>query len=434
VKPSRSGITLVELMISGAILALAVYFFGVMFAGTTKSMQSSYDKAQTASDVLTLSGSLQKNMASGDVRFFGFSGGYTTAAVSDRDQLLARYLVPQPGYCVDGTSDATRCNDSQAFHYIHYDKTTAPAVTAICEIGSLYPDGNEMIWVVDTANPSYGTSQGLVAGGFEVLAPSPTPGQGLPFPVGPIEIATNTVLALFNPPVATLWVAKGAPTAFNPLTAATAPAGSLEKKFWDTCSANIQTDIAHGAAFYENKSDVLYLQRVRPLFMSMFKTVMATGVSQDVIRSGVGQYPMRFLKVQPRVIGLAKAVATDHVGLFEMRNCSITGSAPASKVDAFSATWALNCGATKILSIPATKVRVLHGFSLALSSEVCDLYDVKTAVMSSFPNCAGTTCTAGGCKALPMSDPAQVRGALDVGGGVLETVDTMVNTGFSFIK
>src|SRR4051794_22474038 len=119
---NRNGLSLIELLLASGLAIVVAFFAGKLFIQANTGLNNSMTRFGTQSTLNIIGGNLQKYLATGDTRFFAFSGKSPAT-----DSLLARVFIPLPGYCAD-LSNA--CPQDSAFLYINYDKTVSPAVSS----------------------------------------------------------------------------------------------------------------------------------------------------------------------------------------------------------------------------------------------------------------------------------------------------------------
>ncbi len=306
-KIATSGFSLTELMVGSVILTLAIVFGLKVFGVAFKTQTDAQKRVAAASDSNLFVGHLQKNMATGDVRFFTFSGRGPLGAAATSDRTLMRALFPMVGKC----ADLTDCDNSTAIVYVDYNKTTAPAVSAICSDVSVVGSGYV---VVDLGAASFGTSIFNPSTDFQVTA------GAAGFALGKIPLVVNSTLALFSPPLATIWQTRGATSKIT----GTYDGGTGEPLFDGAalppgCKENLRST---GPTTYDMAA--LYKVPIKP-WIAQDTNPAAGSVSAAEMQSSIGSFPMRLFEAKVRTVGkLPKpAGGIPNDGILALLKCSV---------------------------------------------------------------------------------------------------------------
>jgi len=350
-------------------------------------------------------------MATGDVRFFGFT--------NRTDDILARFLVPQTGLCGDLTSS---CPEDSSMLYIHYDKATAAAVSAICLLSTQSEGGNiqSATLLIDGSNTAYGNFTLTASNDFNV-----TDATDLNLVSGIIPVGSNQILALLDPPNATLWVSLGAPQKLNPTWS------SNDQTFTpdlSSCLSLLQAQTPQPATppyqvppYQTNK---LYTLKVKPYGMNQFTGQDQTAITEAVIRTSLGKFPLKLFSAAPRSFG--KYPATGNQTAFsEIRNCHYLNDK-------------ISCHESGFLkAVDVNRLRIDFSFYLTLSNSTNntlgtarpDRYEIRSDSMA-----ASESCKLSDCAYLALTDGTNIPFRLDLGFGVSEDFTSLSDGGFSWIK
>lgn len=404
---NQKGISLVELIISASMMALVVLVSGQFLSLGFKKLSKFSNAVDSRSSLASLSGHLQKYMATGDVRFFGF-----TNQVEDP---LARLLVPQPGLCGDLISS---CPQDTSFLYIHYDKSTLPAVSAICILETQVGAGGvrTATFVIDGSNSTYGpiALPPNAAEGFTV-----TSQVGSNLPSGLVPVKTNKMLALLDPPNATVWVSTGSltklETTWNPITQTFNPNLS-------SCIPYLQPQPSSVPPYKVNQ---LYTVSLKPYGMNQFTGQNQSNITDGVIRNSVGKFPLRMFEVIPRSFGKYPPLNAPD-GFAEIRNCAYSNDRMECQ----------GSGLPKIDSV--RRLRVDYSFHLSLRNTLNTglgasrplRYELRLPTSME----ASESCLLNECAFLPVSNSKAIPYRLELSGGLKEDFTNLSDSGFSWIK
>lgn len=376
------GISLLELLIGTTLMGLVLYAIATVYSQATRGMTKATQRYETKTALLQVASTLQKFIATGDSRFFGFSGR------GPADRTLARLIVPLPGRCAD--LSRAGCDGDVGLLFTHYDKSASPAVSVICALAPT-------TFLVDLRNPTYGIAT-FDTTGFKV---DDATGVNA---IGRVPAATDTLLALFNPPRATIWRAVAPPMKLN---VAVNPDGSFTPPLPQECVARLQPGLPPDQAV-----DRLYTLQVAPYVLTAF-TGGAT-VSPGEMTDTQGAFPQRLFAARLRTIG--RMPETAGVGKLAIEECHAPGGA-------------LVCD-HEINHVPSVKrLRLDAGFKLALGDQVT----VQTYEILGNGQPQSSACAAPTCLALRIPDAAALSVALPLAGSV-ESYTQLTPDAFSLIK
>jgi hypothetical protein len=381
VKGTR-GLTLVELLMGGFLLVLVSYALLRLLTVVSRGVTNASTAAVVQGSVNETAAMLQRFLASGDSRFYAFSG---RGALGDR--VLFRVLTPLPGRCADLSLG---CGADTAFLYSHYDRSLSPAVTAICRYS-----GTE--WLVDAGNDTYGRAQS-VAGGFEVLAPAS--GQPATYPIGKVAIQRDRLLALANPPSFTLWAATAVPVRHN--VRQVGP--NFVPPLPGDCVSGLRLDAGGNPDL-----SALYRVSIRPLILRQLTG--GTAVTAPEIAAAEGRFPMRLFNASLRTFG---KLATDPPR-FAVRGCVYRSGN-------------LACAETLPYDVPGvTRVRVNESFRTVLIPDDAEEFEVV-----GLGGISGAVCAvpSNECRTLIEPTPIQMKVQLTA----QETYARPSSAAFSLIK
>ena len=409
---NRNGVTLLELLISATLMIGVFLLIGNFLSQGLKEFFKLSKETDQRSDLALLSGHLQKYMATGDVRFFGFT--------NQTNDVLARFLIPQTGSCGDLTSD---CSEDSSFLYIHYDKSTMPAVSAICLLGTQLEAGNirSATFLVDGSNTAYGTVSQDISNGFNVGASE----VDSTLPSGLVRIETNQMVALLDPPNATVWVSLGPPQKLNPV--------------WTPLSQTFTPDLSPCLSLMQSqtpqpstppytvppyKVDALYSVKLKPYGMNQFTGESQTAITEAAIRNSVGRFPLRLFSAIPRTFGKYPALGSQ-AGFAEVRNC-------------IYANDKLSCNGSGLLKVTdINRMRIDLSFHLSLTNSTNSSlgsarplrYELRSSDMVS-----SESCRLDDCAFLPLANRTSIPYRLDLGSGLKEDFTSLSDLGYSWIK
>lgn len=368
------GFSIAELMIGGIILVMAIAMGLKVFQTAFKTQTDAQKRLAVSNAVNLISGHLQKNMATGDVKFFGFTGRSPASTPASGDRSLMKVLIPMPGYCAN-LPTTLGCEQDTSVIYVDYNKTTSPAVTAICGESVL---GISYL-VVDLEDETFGVPS-QVAPGFKVDA-----GAG-GYATGKIPVSANATLATLSAPIATVWQATGAPVKIVATWIASvlkfggvvAPPG---------CQEHLQP---LGAGYKLNK---LYKIPIRPWVLKDVTQKGYANVAATEITSAFGTFPTRVFQAKVRSIGRNPTFPdAASGGSLVMLDCSI---AVTGKVTCPAA------GTTPLLDIPGiTRVEIEMAYALNLytggtvtspDTSLATHFQLKTATFLA-PRCVAPDC------------------------------------------
>ncbi len=406
---SNRGFSLLELMIGTALSLVVITGFFTLFLMGQKATVESFNRHIVKSEMALVSGHIQRFMPSGDSRFFGFSG-----KTSLGDRPLARFLIPQPGFCRD--LDSQRCSNDTSFLYIHYDKTTTPAVTAIC----LFPEINPDSVLVDTNNGAYGSSVFNPPNNTFTVTPPPDS----PFATGTIEIKIQSLIAFMNPPIATLWINSDKPTVLQ-VTENTP--GIIT---YDPGAQALPTECVHhlkndpGNPGKKLLSSPLVRVPVEPYVLGQF-TGGSAAISESEKNSNAGKFPQRLFVTFVRSVGPLEILSNEKVTQrnFGVRNCDLIPPKT------------LTCqGKDVIVMNIQSKIRIEHTFAIQLFDLTgvplnTERFDVLTDLML---NTQQGTCQAPGC--LIVKDVHKLPVAIMPPGLASESSEKLYSSEFSLLK
>lgn len=387
--------TLIEVLTASLILAAVLFAFFRLFAIASRGVGEASQRAFVQGALAEVSALLQKYLASGDSRFFAFSG---RGGVGDRAVL--RVLAPMPGRCADMT---LACPADTAFLYTHYDKSLSPAVSAICKYAPRE-------FLVDANNPTYGPATFVAGTGFQITAPGPGP---VTYPTGPIPVRRNRLLAIANPPNFSMWVATGPPVRLPVVQ--TAP-GVYSPPFANPdCAANLRVDGAGNA-------DLARLYRVpfQPLVLQQLTGGGA--VTNAEIDSALGRFPMRLFAAQIRGLGRILLPAPNPP-VFGLRGCQYAGGN-------------LACNDFLPYDVPGVRrVRVFEGFRAALQPDDAVDFEIIGPGGAAGANCAPPICPVPpncttNCRVLASAGVTGIPVRFTAG----ESYSQPASAGFSFLK
>jgi len=401
----RKGLSLIEMIIAVGLSALVIYLGATLLSGANKQVKNSGEKFTSRTLLAVLSGSLQKFMASGDLRFLAFSG----RPLNDRP--VARAVLPLPEKCSDpsGTADP-QCARDVGVVYVHYDKLTTPTVTVICNfVEPTSANGFKGKWLVDLNNETYGPPT-AVTDGFNISGAADAP-----FTRGLVTVKLNQMLVLMNPPISTLWVATSAPTKLNVTVLTPAPALTTSPDLTGDCLKNLQAS-----------QDVtkLYTIDYVPLILTQFTGGTSANINPATLISTQGSYPLRIFASEFRSVGKRKISNEYELAL---SSCSVSTNSPTLPL-----TSSITCTGKVIASIPnVTSIKLEEIFTLKLKNSVAERFELKTAAQTLSPSCAAPI-----CKALPItlgSIPVLTPRTTNTS-TTMESFETLDPTDFSLIK
>lgn len=385
---NRRGLSLLEILIAVALSAGALYFGATLLRGANKQLTQSGEKFTVKTLLNVVSGSLQKYMASGDLRFLAFVG------TASPQRPMIRAMAPLIGKCGDMTT--LGCEEDVSFLYVHYDKLTTPTVTAICN-DTLPNSGNGYTgrWVVDLNNKVYGAAS-VVGEGFDVASSSSSVHVA-----GLVRVKNDQALALMNPPYASLWVGQGAPTLLTGIAndGTGLPAGD--------CVKNLQPDPGQPGKFLVDK---LYLVPYKPMIFSQFTNGTSANITDSMLQTGQGIFPLRIFSASFRSIGRRKLPS----GQYEvaMSECSQTGMNVA-------------CTGKAIATIPGfTKMRIEEIYHVRPKDSAAERFHLGSAAQTVLASCTEPTCAK-----LPVDAPP-----IPVLASSTETFENLSGAKFSFLK
>lgn len=410
---NRAGMTIIELIISATLLGGITLSLGYFLNQGSKNFFKLSKDVENSSNLALISGHLQKHMATGDVRFFGFTNRV--------DDPLARFLIPQPGLCGDLVSS---CPEDNSLLYLHYDKSTLPAVSAICLLSTqLESDGiRSATFVVDGSNATYGNLDlNDTAKGFNVV---PVAGSNLPS--GLVAIGLNKMLAFLDPPNATIWVSLGSPVKLGPTDLFNSGTTNFKPEF-SSCISLLQPEPASVPPY---KIDKLYTVKVKPYGMHQFTGENQTAISEAVIKSSIGKFPLRLFSALPRSFG-RYASAGSSTGFAEIRNCSYLNDS-------------ISCNGSGLPRVDnINRLRIDLSFHLSLTNATNTglgtsrplryellLYD-DNKKMTMAPS---ESCQPNNCAFLPLINRAAIPYRIDLGSGLKEDFTTFSDLGYSWVK
>lgn len=405
------GLSLVEALIATALGSVVIYFGATLLFGANKTVKKQQERFTSRTLTAVVSGSLQKYMASGDLRFLAFPGLGTS------DKLTVRAVIPFPGRCADpsNASDLS-CPEDTSLTYAHYDKLTTPTITVICNY--VTPSaGNSFTgsWLVDLNNETYGKIS-VVPTGFSITGPADAP-----YVRGPVDVTVNStenqLLALMNPPVASLWVATSPPTKVNFTLTSTTPV-TFTPALPPDCLKNLQTDTSAAGV----KFDQLYSVSYRPFVLSQFTGGTLTGFD-DATASPVnaqGAYPLRLFATNFRAVGRFKAPNNNYE--FGLRECRTRVQTSVSNII---------CDGKTIATIPdVKKSRIEEVFNIKMKTSNAERFELKEGTQTLFSTCAAPTCAALDLKAVNVP----VAGVINFNSSTPETFENLDSTTFSYLK
>jgi hypothetical protein len=283
---SAKGYSLIELMVGSAVLMLVLFAAGRLYFTGLERANSTIAHYHYKDQMGILSGYLQKYLVSGDTRFFGFT--------FQTEKPLGRVLIPQPCRSSTGAEvPASTCNQSTSFRFVHYDKTTQPALSAICTLptGSNVKHPTEPVpisVVLDLLNPTYGTAS--------LQAPSATTEGGVVVTGGQkLRLGTASqprAWAMISPPDATLWKTQGA---IEPLNLSSA---NVETILGSECAQRLQKDSSNQYVL-----SGLYKVDLLPLELTPFTGGNAIPNEEELLQL-VGSFPQRVIEVSLRSLGI----------------------------------------------------------------------------------------------------------------------------------
>jgi len=322
-------------------------------------------------------------MASGDTRFFGFSG--STANPSDRT--LGRILIPQAGVCRDLST--SNCPKDTAIFYLHYDKTTSPAVMTLCQL-----DNSHII--VDLSNTTYGTPS-LIANGFQI--------SSTVSPSGFMPISSGQLLATMDPPIGTTWLATGSPKLLSYTQDPTT--GAITPSLPSACIPLLTVTSAPGVTPVMYNLNSLVSVPIEPFILEPFTS--GTAVTSANIQQSFGTFPLRLFAVTLRIVG---RLGDNTVG---MRNCT------------FDSNFVMQCNGQDILTVMnISQLRLQEFFNLSLGASTASQYEILSSTQTLSTQCLSPTCTS-----LNLSSNSQIPVLSD---NYTETFTTLDPSNFSLLK
>ncbi len=376
------GVSLVELIIGITILSGLSLLVGRLMISTQKGLKKQEEKIEQQSTLFQLTGNLQRYIASGDMRFYAFTGKGST------DRTLARVVLPLPGKCSDLTGN--NCEQDVSLIYVHYDKAASPSVSAICMV-----DKSHLLF--DLNNATYGSAELTGPGdGFNVL---PDVNGTNSFATGIVKVDANQFIAISNPPVVTLWLTQAKPVVAMLSYNATSDSDLLTK---------LSTECKAGLT---NNNDVskLYVVEVKPYVLTQFTG--GNTVSDSEITGNFGKFPARVYGARMRSIGRSEQ---NHKMVLGIQDCTYDGAQ-------------LNCGGTIDRPLQnTTRIRFDLSFKLALGETNASRYEVIKNSMERAPACISNP----NCALLPLDDPGQIP----VNFTNSESYESLNATGFSLFK
>ena len=402
----KCGLTLVELIVGMGLMSLAAIALMFVLLQGHKASTSAYKRMGQKRDIATVAGHLQKFVPSGDVRFFAFMKKNPPLTPS----FLGRFLIPQPGRC----SDLSACNEDTSFLYIHYDKTTSPAVSVI----DMLP-GDRLI--VDLKTETYGVAKFNDGEGFEVTE------SGGTSPKGKISIGANTLIAVMNPPIATLWRATGLPVLYESEACPTDKSKVCKRGVLPEERLPLSLPSPVPMPFpYENK---LYSVPVEKFLMKQFTGTLGTEPTSVEAKDAVGIFPMRLFIANVRSVGRSLNWAPGDIedplkrGDFGINDCSIDGI---SKNIVCNGTSYLQTGkVSRVRMDEFFHVRMMSGALPTPLSADQERFELLTGTMPTLPSCQSAT-----CKKLDVASPASITYLARSD----ETSNQIIEPNFSLIK
>lgn len=202
-----AGFSILELIIGLGLLSAVVLYGLSVVQFAHKEGNLAFRRTSSRTETLQVLGPLQKSIATGDLRFFGFAG-------KNQGKELARWLLPLPGVCGDFTTQNPKCRETTTVVYPTYDRSTTPTVSALCRITNLtaaFSDGGattssrwEYLLIEMSHNP-YGTATRNAQGQLTIAPNRDSPGGEIRLSQVGVDYP---VIAVVRAPQATLWVAR----------------------------------------------------------------------------------------------------------------------------------------------------------------------------------------------------------------------------------
>lgn len=360
----KIGLSLVEILVGISISAIVLFIAFQLVSETQKTQKEKFDKLSISTSANLLFGQLQKNMATGDVRFFGFTGRQP-----DGDRGLGRVLIPFFGFCAN--LESANCGSNTSLLYVDYNKATVPSAFAVCNLTS----ENSNTILLDANNETYGKTTARSISEIRV------DGSGTIYPSGTIPLNNQSTLALLNPPMATLWtVGRGAQDlnfSSNTIKYGDPVPYGAGKTFPPDCLLNLK----NAGGFYDLSG--LYTIEILPWVMTKATGKSIANVSnQDRVLSRES-FPMRLMPVQLRTVGKTKPEEDS----FSIVNCNNSGGQ-------------LNCDVAntvkKMSGISLVKLSFMFSLELYNSSDQAvgaEKYRLKNINDSSVLNCSLPQCS-----------------------------------------
>ncbi len=299
--------SLIELLIASGLLAVVLFFAGQLLLFGQKKSSSLLQRGDFKNQLELLDGYIKRFLVSGDSLFFAFTQSSPQGTTPEKS--LARALIPLPCRNADLSEVTSNCENSMAFSFIHYDKTTTPAAVAICAVPETSQSGDGELpflrILIDTRNTSLGvptfTSQGP---SLEISAhPSGTQLS----PTGRIRLDEGRVVALLEPPIGTLWVSSGQAGIYAEGLDQNGQPGA---NFPQDCVRNLGQSEGSPTPYTVDASSLVWI-RLRPLSLARFTGGNYVGPTNGGIdhreayfRAQIGNFPKRLFEVSPRVLGL----------------------------------------------------------------------------------------------------------------------------------
>lgn len=411
------GLSMLELVVAIALSAIALWGGATLLKSVGKQTNNASTKFTQRTLLATISGSLQKHLASGDLRFFAFTG------LSSPNRLMARAVLPLPGNCGDfpATADPA-CNDDVSLLYVHYDKLTTPTITVLCNYVDPKPGasagGNHLHgkWLVDLYTDTYGPPvlaqrPAQPFDGFDIVGP-----PSAPYIRGAIKVEDKQILALMNPPLATLWVASNKPAALAGVNATDPTTSGVPAE----CVKNMRRNPGDLTKYLVDK---LYTIEYTPLVIHQFTGGTGTNIDEAALKSAQGAYPLRLFSASFRSVGRRKTTPTNQYE-FALSPCNIVTQEAANT----ATKTILGCSDNPIATVPGIEQsRIEEVFQVKFSGTPAERFEILGTLQTVSPTCTGPLCVK-----LPAAYPTIP--SVSAPSGVAESFENFDGSTFSFLK
>lgn len=403
---------MLELVVAIALSAIALFLGATLLKSVGKQTNNAGTKFTQRTLLATISGSLQKYLASGDLRFFAFSG------LATPNRMLARAVLPLPAQCGDfASSPDPKCAQDVGLVYVHYDKLTTPTTSVLCNYQA--PTTANRLhgkWLVDLRNDTYGpptlaAKPAASFDGFDIVGAA-----SAPYIRGAIRVEDKQILALMNPPLATLWVASGKPTALLGVNNTDPTASGVPGE----CLKSLKKDPGDATKYLVDK---LYTVEYTPLVLSQFTNGSGSNIDPDALTSSQGVYPLRLFSASFRSVGRRQVTPNNYE--FAFSPCDVVAQAAST----LAVKTTLVCSDNAIATVPGiTQSRIEEVFQIKLNGTTAERFEVMKSSQTLSASCGAPL-----CQSLPIAAFPGIP-SVSQPGGVAETFENFDSTAFSLLK